>query len=127
MKGMDILIKMLPARFRRGGSLETVMQSHRRLFIFLFGVALLGCSLLTAQETDPDELKKTTDDVLKRVVQIRGLDVRSPVKKSVRDSIEIAAYLKDLVRQEFEWFNLKGECCGASDSSRMISITGRII
>ncbi len=65
--------------------------------------------LAVQQKTDPAVLLKTADEMVQRVVQLRGLEAKSPIQKGVKSRAEIAKYLDERVRTDFEELEIESE------------------
>jgi len=68
----------------------------------------LPASAFLAQVTPP-ELLKTADEMMQKVVDIRGLQPKGTVQKGIKSRKEIADYLEQHVREVYDPSELQGE------------------
>jgi len=85
------------------------MRISRYFLLLMLGIGVCGPSYLNALQTDPGALLSEADDVIKGVVRVRGLDFQPHVEKSVKDRIEIAAYIREQIREEYSREDLPQE------------------
>ncbi len=91
----------------------------RRVLAALFVACLAApASALLVQDVSPD-LLKTADEMMQKVVSIRGLQPTGPVQKGVKTRKEIAEYLDERVRASYEPSEIQSE-------GRMLQILGLI-
>ncbi len=81
---------------------------QRVLISFIF-LLCAGMSLAFWQQLAPAQLLKETDDMVQRVARLRGLEPKAAIPKQVETREEIAAFLRDTVRQEYDPADLQNE------------------
>src|SRR6058998_1861255 len=94
-------------------AVRTLNKLFKRLALTVSIVALLGLGGAvwgTAfQGANESELLKTADEVLREVARIRGLEIKGTVKKGVKTKEEIAQYLNERVKDEYQEKELERE------------------
>lgn len=92
----------------KGMSQETKMRIRWVLY-FVITVGLSGGAIALAQQTDPAELLKTADDMIRVTTRLRNLEPTSPIERGVKTRDEIAQYLNEEVRKNYNESELKKE------------------
>jgi hypothetical protein len=82
-----------------------------KMWKLLAGVVLLcgGAAGLLAMQEAPSELLKIADRMVQQVVQLRGLEPKGEIRKGVKSRDEIAQFLKEHVRENYEADELQNE------------------
>ena len=75
---------------------------------FVIGLALARAARVEAQSAR-DEILKMADDVLARIVKLRGLESAGPISKGVRSREQITQFLGERVREETGEQDLEAE------------------
>ena len=75
--------------------------------VVLGALALMAAKI--RQNTAGPDLVKAADEVLRKVVELRGLAPRQSVAKGVKSREEIARYLNERVREEYDPGELERE------------------
>ncbi len=74
---------------------------------FCVGISATASALFT--QTAPADLLKTADEMLQKVVSIRGLEPTGPIQKGIKTRKEIAEYLDQHVRKTYDAGELQSE------------------
>ncbi len=84
-------------------------RSNGKRVIFVATIIVLGGALAIAFQSSDTELLKTADEILKEVARIRGLELKGPVQKGIKSKEEIAQYLRERIRDEYDASELRRE------------------
>jgi hypothetical protein len=83
---------------------------YRKWLLFPFFLLLcMGMGLGFWQQPAASELLKITDDMVQRVAHLRGLEPKAAIPKQVETRDEIAKFLRDTVREEYDPADLQSE------------------
>jgi hypothetical protein len=63
-------------------------------------LALGGIALAFAQETNPPDLLKTADEMIRITARLRGLEPKSPILRAIKSRDEISRYLNEKLQKE---------------------------
>ncbi len=89
-------------------------SARKRIAMLAVSAALAfglgGASFGTVvQGTNESDLLRTADEVLRQVARIRGLELKAPVQRGVKSKEEIARYLNERVKDEYQEKELERE------------------
>ncbi len=84
-------------------------RSNGKRVIFVATIIVLGGALAIAFQSSDTDLLKTADEILKEVARIRGLELKGPVQKGIKSKEEIAQYLRERIRDEYDASELRRE------------------
>jgi len=81
----------------------------KRVIVVATMIVLGGTFAIGLQNSTDTDLLKTADEILKEVVRIRGLELKGPVQKGIKNKEEIAQYLRERIRDEYDVNELRRE------------------
>src|SRR6266498_4264129 len=81
----------------------------KRVIVVATMIVLGGTFAIGLQNSTDTDLLKRAVDILKEVVIIRGLELKGPVQKGIKNKEEIAQYLRERIRDEYDVNELRRE------------------
>jgi hypothetical protein len=81
-----------------------------RWFLLLFSAAgMCGNFPVSARGADSAGLEETADEIIRTVVRLRGLDLKAPVQKGIKNRSEIASFINERIHEEYDRDELEKE------------------
>ena len=96
----------LPVRTSKRGLFKKIALTVSVVGLVSLGGAVWGTVFQAGSDS---ELLKTADELLREVARIRGLEIKGTVNKGVKTKEEIAQYLGERVKDEYEEKELERE------------------
>ena len=88
--------------------MKTLLKLRRLVFVLLL-LCLAGAGAAFLQQATPSELLKISDDMVQLTARLRGLAPKAPIAKEVGTRQDIAKYLNDTVRKNYDEGELQRE------------------
>ena len=89
--------------------MKTISRPKRLVFFVLLVFGFGGASVALVQQPTPSDLLKASDEMVRLTGRLRGLQPKAPIAKEVESRDQIARYLTETVRSNYDAAELQHE------------------